>query len=193
MTNVVEPREAVTRALAQLGRGIKQSVIRPMYESDIQAYLYHQLVLTGLDVSQIWVETQVCRVNTVSSRRRFDLVIGPLSEAQTCVEPEVVLQLKYFSWTFSEPQCRRRMKGILGSDFPSLGSVRENWDVPCFEILVDMKHVAQGLRGFLDHIWYGTPGWQVVKKAGEDVGAGVVWISPKHASDDALELLVGSL
>jgi hypothetical protein len=185
----VTAKQAFLQTLNVLAQTIRAGSFTPLYEADVQSYLYHLLLQAYVPLPQLWAETRVSQINTPDERYHFDLVMGDLDRTGASVVPQLVLQLKYFSWAFSEQQCRRRMESALSTDVPTLGLVWQRWHVPCYEVLLDLKPTASTLRGFLDHQWYERPCWQVIRHAAQEQGVGAVWITPRHKNEVGLKWL----
>lgn len=175
-------RLALDQSLATLCDEFNCAAFTPILESDVAAYIYHQLIAHGCPTNSVYLASRIC--GEYARSRKPDIVVGNLCKESACVEPVLIAELKVFQkWGHSDQQMRHRISGVLAEDIPTLGEFSEKLPHGRVEILVDF-FASKQRRGYMAGLWDRRPRTEVVRDKCREVGASLIWIRPKDHSDD---------
>lgn len=183
-----EARSALDRALSDLCRDFNTGVFTPILEADVAGYLYHRLLTNGCAPNTVYLATRVC--GDTARSRKPDLVIGTLNQADACIRPILICELKVFQrWGHSDQQIRHRMAGILAEDLPSLAQMSEVLPNGRVEVIADL-YVSSQRRGYMTGTWDGENRLQRVSSECNRIGAELIWI---HTASGGSEITIDKI
>ena len=145
----------VRGVIGRLCNDLKNEKFVPILESDIIAHIYHLMILEGVSVASIHVNSRV--VGLKNENEKIDLVIGEViwrEDGKRAVRPHLIAEVKAFFKDFSDQQCRRCFTNLIGElnekEKKKRGDLEKLGEVDCgykYMLIFDEKGYLQGTYG----------------------------------------------
>ena len=104
---------------------------RPIFEADVAGWILHAIIgHPKVSIPSVHLSPRIC-----GGREKPDIVIGRIDEECSCIEPEVIAEIKIFSEFFGRQECQVHFKEAMEDICKLAKWVSQG--IYCFKILVD--------------------------------------------------------